>query len=222
MSKKNFKSGADNASVIDGNNLVDGLVDADAINEAKEDATSDVDMPVNSNYSNREWLEKNEPEFIPEFVSKKYDAEREPKVQAGLISVKELLPADKIHPLILLLAKWWEVKPARAEIKKMIDAEAAKNNTPEDVYLQKVLRENVDKLSTIQQAVDRMRYSITYFKPRAGVSNKPVYKIMSIDGENYNIDLNVLNEAKTKFGEDKAAIKEFIKSVSEKLQVEEI
>jgi len=196
-------------------------ISAEGLESSVENVAVNVETAVNVNYSDREYLEKNAPEFLPEFISKKYDAEREPKVQEGLKAVAELM-SGKINPLVILLAKWWEVKPARAAIKKMIDAEAAEKNQPEDVYLQITLRENVDKLSTISQAVDRMAYSITYFKPRAGVSAKEVTKVMTIDGQMYNVSLNKLAEAKVTFGDDKEGLKAYIKEASTKMEIEEI
>jgi hypothetical protein len=196
-------------------------ISAEGLESSVDNVAVNVETAGNVNYSDREYLEKNAPEFLPEFISKKYDAEREPKVQDGLKAVQELL-GNKINPLIILLAKWWEVKPARAAIKKMIDAEAAEKNQPEDVYLQLVLRENVDKLSTISQAVDRMAYSITYFKPRAGVSAKEVTKVMTIDGAMYNVSMTKLAEAKATFGEDKESLKAYLKEVSTKVDIEEI
>lgn len=194
--------------------------------EGLESSTDNVKVNVatataNLNYSDRSYLENNDPEFVEEFTSKKYDAEREPKVQEGLKAIAELM-GDKINPLILLLAKWWEVKPARAAIKEMIDAEATANNQPEDVYLQIILRENVDKLGTITQAVDRMKYSITYFKPRAGVSSKEITKVMTINGKLYNVSLTKLAEAKQTFGDDKESLKAHLISVSTPADVEEI
>lgn len=182
--------------------LVEGL---EVSNEATVATTVD--------FSSREYLENNKPEFDLDLVSKKYDAEREPKVQDGLLLIAELM-GDKINPLLILLAKWWEVKPARAAIKKMIDDEAKANNQPEDVYLQLILRENVDKLAQIAQAVDRLKYSITYFKPRAGVGAKEVFKTMSIRGIIYNVSLTKLAEAKATYGEDKEALKDYLISVS--------
>jgi hypothetical protein len=186
--------------------------------ESSDDVPAELILP---HYSDRKWLETNEAIFPAELTSKKFDAEREPKVQAGLKAIAELMP-DKINPLVLLLGKFWENKPARAAIKNMLDAEAASLNIPSDVYLQLNLRKNIDTLSTIQQAVDRMKYAITYFKPRAGVSTKEVYKVMTIDGEMYNVSLNALELARPLFGEDKVALKAHLKEISVKLEIDEI
>ena len=202
MSKKENKVAT--ATIAEGVNF-EGLETVAVVTENNE--------VVNINFLNREWLENNAPDFIEEHTSSKYNPEREVKVQFGLAEVKELL-GDKINPLVLLLAKWWEIKPARAAIKKMIDAEAASKNIPEDHYLQINLRENVDRLASLSQATDRLKYSINYFKPRAGLDAKEVFQVMNIKGKPYNVSLNKLNEAKAKYAEDKAALQDYMLSIS--------
>lgn len=195
---------------------VEGLENAE--NENVE--TSEDQKVEAADLENREFLENQEFEPLEEFTSTKYDPKREPKVQEGLKSIKGLM-GDKINPLLILLGKWWENKPARSAIKKMIDEEAASKNIPADVYLQQELRENVDKLAQVQSAVDRLRYAITYFKPRGGIGTKAVYKPMNIDGETYNVNLSTLNTFREKFGDDKEQIKTELKKVSEKIEIEE-
>lgn len=192
------------------------------VTEGLENANVETVATVtNPNFSDRKFLEENEPDFDPASVSKKYDAEREPKVQEGLLAIRELL-GDKINPLILLLAKWWEVKPARAEIKKMIDAEAASKSVPEDKYLQIDLRKNVDTLATIQNAVDRMRYSITYFKPRAGVKSKELFKQFNIRGKIFNVSLTQLEKAREDFKDDREAMLDYLVGVSTEVVPEDV
>jgi hypothetical protein len=182
--------------------------------------TSNQVATMADNFENKEWLEKNEFEPIEGLTSSKHDTEREPKVQNGLKAINELL-GDKINPLLILLAKFWENKTARASIKKMIDAEAAAKNVPADIYLQVQLRENVDKMAEIQSAVDRLRYAITYFKPRPGAGTKAIFKPMRIDGVDYNVNILVLQEAKEMFTDDKEAIKAYVVERSEKMEIEE-
>ena len=174
----------------------------------------------NPEYSNREWLEKNVPAFSEDVVSKKYDSNREPSVQGGLKAIETL--GIKINPLTLLLAKWWEVKPARAEIKKMIDAEAQGNSIPEDVYIQGNLRKEVEILAEVQSAVDRLRYSINYYKPRTGINIKDIFKPMSILGKVYKVNLRILEETKAKFGTDIDAIRTFMIENSEEITANEL
>ena len=192
----------------------------DAVLEGLE-SSDEVPPEVLPQYADKTFLETTEAVFPPELTSKKFDAEREPKVQDGLKAIAELMP-DKINPLVLLLGKWWENKAARKVIKDLLDAEAASLNIPSDVYLQINLRKNIDTMATIQQAVDRLKYAITYFKPRAGVSTKEVFKVMTIDGTMYNVSLNALELARTQFGEDKAGLKAHIKSISQIMEVDEI
>jgi len=196
--------------------------------EGLEDANTDelAPLPTNANapkYSYRKWLEENEPTFIEGQVSKKFDKAREPKVQAGLKVISELM-GGSIAPLILLLGKWWEVKPARAEIKKMIDAEAEKNGRPTDHYLQVDLRENVDKLATIQNATDRLRYAITYFKPRGGLSSKEIFKSVMIRGQVYSVSITKLTEIKAEFPnvEDKEKLFDAVIACSTLVGVDEL
>jgi hypothetical protein len=84
-------------------------------------------------------------------VSSKYDKEREDKTQSGLaILAKIQIEGVQINPLLILLGLWWEVKPARAAIKSMIDAEAEAKGYPSDVYLQEQLGEQVDQFTNLQ------------------------------------------------------------------------
>lgn len=198
-------------------NLVEGL----EVNNEVE--TSNVKSKnQNQNFSDRKWLEENDPTFPEEQTSAKYDAEREPKVQNGLKVIQEL--GIEINPLVLLLGKWWENKNARAEIKKMIDAEAEAKGIADDKYLQIDLRENVDKLSTIQNACDRLKYAITYFKPRGGLSNKTIFKQISISGELYNVPMDKLVEIKSQYPDpkDKAKMIAEIIKVSTKIEIESL
>lgn len=190
-------------------------------NSATETQVSNIETSVvtkkeyatTPEFSNREWLENNDPIFDEDVTSKKFDAIREPEVQAGLVAIQKL-GVTAINPLVMLLAKWWEVKPARAAIKKMIDAEAAAKSTQPDFYLQTTLRKDVDVLAEVQTAVDRLRYSITYFKPRQGINVKDAFKPLMIHGIAYNVNLRLLAEAKEKFGDDKAALQDHIISIS--------
>lgn len=204
-SKKAAQAAAAKANVENNNtNVNENEATTDTMVEGLEDVKSEDEiapLPKNANapkYSDRKWLEENEPEFLEGQISKKFDKAREPKVQAGLVVIGELM-GGTIASLILLLGKWWEVKPARAEIKKMIDEEAEKLGRPADHYLQVDLRTNVDKLATIQNAIDRLRYAITYFKPRGGLSSKEVFKSVMINGQVYSVSITKLAEIKEQY-----------------------
>jgi len=190
----------------------------DDLETSEDESAPAVILPK---YSDKTYLESQEAEFPSDLTSKKFDAEREPKVQSGLKSIAELMP-EKINPLVLLLGKWWENKAARSVIKDMIDAEATSKGIASDVYLQVELRKNVDTLSTIQQAVDRMKYAITYFKPRGGISTKEIYKVMTIDGKMFNVPMSILESAKLQFGDNKVELKAFVIAHSTAMEIEEI
>ena len=142
-----------------------------------KNVAKNVDAP---DYANQEWLEKNNPvDFIAdETKSSKFDAEREDKIQSGLPILAGIkIENVSINPLLLLLAKWWEVKPARAAIKKMIDAEAELKGQDANHYLQNILGKEVDVFSEIQSVIDRVRYAKTYFKQRKGITTKVITKV---------------------------------------------
>lgn len=155
--------------------------------------TTNVPNPKMANlpqYDNREWLENNEP-TIEDFKSQgssKYDEVREPKVQAGLKAIGKIqIDGVAINPLLVLLGKWWEVKPARAAIKKMIDDEAEAKGIDNNIYLQEILAKEIETISEIQTAVDRVRYAKTYFKPRGPIVPKVKMMQVKIDGTLYNV-----------------------------------
>lgn len=170
---------------------------------------------------NREYLETAEPVFSPEVCSSKYDNEREQRVQTGLSMLNGLTPEFKVNPLLLLLGKWWEVKPARAAIKKMIDVEATEKGYNADAYLQIELNKEIERLAAIQTAIDRLRYAKTYFKPRAGVSTAVPTKDLIIDGEVWEVPINELEKAKAEYA-DRDDLKRYIKTVSKQKQISEI
>lgn len=153
---------------------------------------------------------------IDENISSKYDKEREDKVYLGLELIKNIVLASgkNVNPLLILLGKWWEVKPARAGIKKLIDAEAALKGFPSDVYMQIELKKEIDALAELQTAVDRMRYTVTYFKPRKALSNKVLMTQIKIDNVLYNVPTAALAEAKEKFADDKAGLKAHVLTIA--------
>jgi hypothetical protein len=164
---------------------------------------------VNENtpkFGELEWLmEKNPLDFVNETVtSSKYDAKREEKIHDGITIIASItLAGTEINPLLLLLARWWEVKPARTEIKKMIDAEAIAKGFAADVYMQLELGKQVDALAEIQSAVDRIRYAKTYYKPRnRELSTAVITKPLQIDGEIYEVPVIELEKAKITFKDE--------------------
>lgn len=175
-------------------------------------------------FSDVEWLQKENPmDFVGATnSSSKFDEEREKTVQSGLPIVAEIsLGGVSINPLLLLLAKWWEVKPARAAIKKLIDEEATSKGIDSAVYLQVNLAKEVDAFAGMQNAIDRIRYAKTYFKPRKPLTDRVITKLLSIDGIVYVVPVEQLEKAKIEFAEDKEALKIAIKEFS-KIQNAEI
>lgn len=165
-----------------------------AMAQGLESANAQVVNSMAPNYGNREWLAETIPFFPAEDTSAKYNADREPKVQAGLETIKKFAP--NFPSTMLLLAAWWENKTARAEIKKMLDAEALSKGEDPVAYLQDTMRKAVNEFDGLMEAVDRLNYAITYFKPRGGM--KETFKLANINGKVYNVSLRVLAEIKAK------------------------
>jgi hypothetical protein len=165
-----------------------------------------------------EYLTENSPVFDPASVSSKFDSEKEDKVQESIQFFTEKYPDT--NPLLVLLGKWWENKPARKAIKKMIDAEAKSKNIDKDIYLQKIIADEIAEQAKMQSAIGRLSYAITFHKPRK--KDLTIYSQVSIDGELYKVGDNVLREAKQRFGEDKEAAKKYVIENSEKENIMEL
>lgn len=206
MATKNAKS--------EKNVNVDGLE-----NVNKKGATQEVPQ-----FENREWLEENDPKAFhsEEESSPKFDKDSEAEIAKGLEQIEKLAEIGfPLNPLMVLLAKWWEVKSARAAIRKMLTDEAESKGYPKDVYLEKVIGvEQIDVLAALQSAIGRMRYARTFFKPRKGLSTKVITKQVSIDGQIYIVPVQELEKAKADFGKDVAKIKEYVLSVATKFEAE--
>ena len=167
-------------------------------------------------FDNQEWLEKQNPmDFItPDNSSSKFDSAREIEVQKGLeLLEKTPIEGTILNPLVILLGKYWECKPARASIKKMIDAEAEAKGIDSVTYLQVVLDKEIEKVSQVQNAIDRVRYAKTYFKPRVSATKIPT-KLVQIDGATYVVPIAQLEQAKIDFVGDKEKIKAAVLSFS--------
>lgn len=197
--KKNRKSAYQNAQVVEG--------------------LQDQVENVTPNYGDLEYLKTHTPEFTEETSSAKMKAEREPRVQSGLAKIKTIC-GDTAPELFLLLAAWWENKEARKTIKRAIDAEAAAKGVDANTYMQSNLREFAQTFAGLADATDRMLYAVTYYKPRAG-QVKDSFKVYSIGGELYNVNLRVLAELREQYT-DKAELLEEIKRVSTKVEMESL
>ena len=180
------------------------------------------------NYSDLKWLQSNNPlDYIEEgnkdIVSSKYDAEREPKVQAGLETIAnfKLSNGETFNPLMVELSRWWEVKPARNAIKKLIDDEAEAKGIEPHIYMQEILNGEIEELSAIQTAIDRARYAKTYFKPRGEVRSKIKTKTMKIDGVLYNVPEAQFVELSGQIS-DKKQLKKAILEIATPFEIEEL
>lgn len=148
-----------------------------------------------------------------QYVSSKFEGpEREARIKQGIELLKQLPKDFQINPLLLNLAEWWEVKPARAEIKKAIDQEAKDKGQLENEYLQVTLKSEVEKLVALQTLVDRLRYAITYFKPREGREPKGKVVNVKIGKDVVSIYQKVLERIKIEHADNRdamiAAVKE--------------
>ena len=175
----------------------------------------------NVNYSDFEWLQTTTPFFPVDTTSAKCKLDREPKICEGLKSLSELMP--NLSKTFIELGRWWENKVARKEIKRMLDAEAAENNFDSVYYMQNVLRGEVEKLENIQEAINRLLYATTYYKPREG--SKQAMKQIKIGGELFELSERRFNELRMQFIDDKDALREAVLEEATKVvskQIEEL
>ena len=202
---------------------------AEVENQNNEAETSEKSVFVNGNdpqFDNLDWLKETSPApfHVQANVSSKYDVKREPEILLGLEKISEIMP-DQLPVELIMLAKWWEVKPARTAIKKLIDAKADAEGYDKVTYMQEILRKKVDELNAIKGCIDRLSYTITYFKPRKDfVSKVPMKQIRALDGEIYKVPVNTLEQIKEQFKGDRKAISKAIIEVGEKVgnEVEEL
>ena len=198
-------------------------------NQNNKAETSEKSVFVNGNdpqFDNLYWLKETSPApfHVQANVSSKYDVKREPEILLGLEKISEIMP-NQLPVELIMLAKWWEVKPARAAIKKLIDAKADAEGYDKVTYMQEILRKKVDELNAIKGCIDRLSYTITYFKPRKDfVSKVPMKQIRALDGEIYKVPVNTLEQIKQQFVGDREAISKAIIEVGEKVgnEVEEL
>ena len=218
-SKANANANATDAKVNAG--MAAGL--ESAAPTAGVDADGEIEMPQ---YDNMVWLAQHDPTpyFNPEVSTNKYDPEREPKIAAGLVAIAEIaanVPTLAINPLMLLLAKWWEVKPARAEIKKAIYAEATQRGYMGEDWMQNHIGKEIERYSNIAEAVARLNYAKTMYKPRREIKTNLITTAVRIEGQLYDVPralYNELVESKT----DRETMKAKLLEVAVKREVLEI
>lgn len=144
-------------------------------------------------------------------------AERELKVLEGLKTIEKMF--EDPSALIIMLAKWWEVKPARNIIKEKLEDYCEENNIDSVEFLQETIRGEVDKLKELKSSIERLSYLLTYYKPREGKS-KAKGKLMNIviNGKTMQIHKNVFENIKAEFGADKATFKAKVLEVAQPIQ----
>lgn len=163
------------------------------INESKIDA-SNIEWLTNENVLDH--IDKDDNTI----VSSKYNEEREIKVQNGLKNLETLeIGGKKLNPLIILMAKWWEHKGVRKEIKALLDKEAEEKGYSSADYLQNVLGAEIDVFAENQTAIDRIKYAKTYFIPRGGIKSTLKTRQMTINGDLYNVPIAKLAEIQAKY-----------------------
>lgn len=188
--------------------------------EKLETVNETVNETSSSQFDDLDYLRTTLPIFPEETTSAKCKLDREPKVREG---IDQIVSNDDSAPeIFMILAKWWENKEARKHLKRMLDEEAEAKGIDPTEYMQKTLREFVDKYDGLADAVDRMKYIITYFKPRKNAKVKETYKPTMIDGVMYNVSLRLLSELRERYGDDKKRLREELKKNSEVLDVESL
>ena len=154
-----------------------------------------------------------------QMVSSKFDPEREPKVQEGLVLVESVF--TNVNPLILLLAKFWENKTVRASIKNMIDKEAEEKGIDPVVYLQNDLKGPVEEMKNVVSAIERISYAVNYFKPRENAANKK-QKQVEIDGKRYNVPILQLEELKKLHKDDRETFIAEVLKIATEIEIESL
>lgn len=197
-------------------------VEATEVNEIESKAIEATISGV-PEFGNLEWLKKSNPSnyHTTANVSTKFDIERESDIVMGIDEIKKLYPT--VNELVLLLGLWWEVKPARAGIKKLIDEEAKSVGFAPDMYLQDELKKQILPIRALCAASDRIAYAITYFKPRTGLSNKVPTVQVRIEGKLWELPKSVYETLKNEYAgkpELKAELRE--KVIASSKEVEEV
>lgn len=158
-------------------------------------------------------------------VGAKFDSERESKVQEGIDLIKSIKIGDKNIPeTFILISKWWEFKPVRNELKRMLDEEAIQLGMESHEYIQNYIGEMIDGMKELQQGINRLAYVRTFFKPRGEVKSKDKPRIISIDGVQYEIGENKLAMLKNKYPNksDISKLREEIISIAIRKDIEEL
>lgn len=153
---------------------------------------------------NGDFLKNDKGEYLPDESKFKADetsakliVEREGNIGVGLEELRKLFPDFPKN--LYLLAKWWEIKPARNEVVRMIEEEAAAAGY-EHKYLFMIEQWGpmIESLKRIKNAVERLSYATNYFKPRVEIVSKKV-KMFNVDGVIIKVPEIVVKELQMKY-----------------------
>lgn len=216
MAKTNKKA-IDVAGLEDANKSLNNLKNqqqksTNTLAEVIENAIKDV--TTLNNVDPKDFYEGN--------TSSKFDEVREEKILNGLDVISKMeISGIKINPLLILLSRFWEIKPIRSVVKDHIYAEAEANGYEGSDYLQNVLGEEIDAFAEIQTTIDRIKYARTYYKPREGREAKGKTIIVNIDGAQYEIGEKQLQALRANH-KDAAELKAKVLEVAKKSEVLEL
>ena len=217
--KENLQEAQQEEQVND--NLFEGLEDNTSNSGSTVTTTVDV-----SKFDDIKFLMETDPTIFKgtNMIVPAYKDELEEKVQAGLIVMMDILPElDKlgmsIDPLVMLLAKWWQIKPARNAVKKMITSEASKRGMTFEFYINVEVDKQLEKWKKIDYGIGRLKAMTTFLKPRHELktSDKPTY--LRIDDKVYIVKLSDIVKAKYDFKTSDER-KAYLKSVSEEANID--
>lgn len=138
-----------------------------------------------------------ESKFKADEVSAKLIVSREGNIGVGLEELRKLLPDFPQN--LYLLAKWWEIKPARNEVVRLIDLEAeAAGYENKYVFMMEQWGPTIESLKKIKNAVERLSYATNYFKPRTDIVSKKLV-MLKADGVIIKVPEVVVKELQAKY-----------------------
>jgi len=168
----------------------------------KNAAENNVKNNVENRVENvlREILE-NGKQVDPKEAYSTFDPEKEPKIMLGCSTLLTL----GTHPGLVALAAAWNHRKLFAEVKAELTDEAASQGKPLDIYLSE-LRSEIEGYDAMQSAISQIKYAINYLKPREGKEKDTMVNV-SINGELRTISARKLVALKTKFANDREALR---------------
>lgn len=165
-----------------------------AENVVVENAVNTVEKVLNEILENKKEVDVKE-------AYSTYDPEKEPKIMLGC----QVLLKLGVHPGLVALAAAWNHRKLFSDVKIALTDEASKLGKPLDIHLND-LRTEIEGYDAMQSAISQIKYAINYLKPREGKA-KDVMVNVSINGELRVIGTRMLVELKTKFANDREALR---------------